>query len=121
MPWQPFVGITLLGLSFGWRVAVGPGGVSVARTLWGIPLRFYRLGGVFRLQSMMGFDEGSDTIEIRVGDKTIEMGSLRGQVAEGVYNQIVEGVERAGLQTARLTPSGTELRVFQPRSAPTTF
>jgi hypothetical protein len=121
MPWGAFFAATLLGFGCGWRVVVGPRGVSVARTLFGIPFRFFRLGPSFEVRLLSGFDEGSDGIEVRASDRCFEMASLRPHVLEYAYDQIVEGIERAGLETASIFPNGREPRVFQPRSAPVTF
>jgi hypothetical protein len=111
---------TLIGFSVGWRVSVGPGGLSVARTVCGIPLRFYRLGSSPELRFLMGFDEGSDAIEVRAGGRVFELGSLGGHTVEDAYDRILEGIERAGLETEPLEGDGG-LRVFQPRSTPITF
>ncbi len=121
MPWEPLVGVTLLGFCFGWRVVVGPRGVSVARTLLGVPVRFYRLGPSVGFLLLGGFDEDSDGIEVRGCDRSFEMGALRRGVLHLAYEQIVEGIERAGLEAAPPCANSLGRRVFQPRSAPITF
>lgn len=120
-PWGVFCGASLLGFGCGWRVVVGPRGVSVARTLLGVPLRFYRLGSSVDFALWTGFDEGSDGIEVRSSGRCFQMASLRREVLGDAFDRILAGIERAGLETAPLGASVSERRVFQPRSAPVTF